>query len=147
MFEILSKSNLKFDPDSVSSIQAEVEVLQGLSNELSELPKIEGLEFTELSVDTLKRQLATINPAMEWVSRWKEREDFHALADWKLSDFRNQLSDIAEFSRSFSTQKTNWKAYLSDVQILEILQNGFLANQLEFHLNQTFSELVAFDRF
>ncbi|SFT92475.1 AAA domain-containing protein [Algoriphagus locisalis] len=146
-FEILSKSNLKFDSDSVSRIQNEVEVLQGLSIELSELPTIEGLEFTALSVDTFERQLALINAALEWVSRWKKQQDIHALTDWNLIDFRLQLSDITELSRSFSSQKNNWKAYLSDAQILEILQNGFAGDKLDFQTNQIFSELVAFDRF
>ncbi|WBL41463.1 AAA domain-containing protein [Algoriphagus halophytocola] len=146
-FGILSKSNLKFDADSISRIQNEVEVLQVLNGEFAGFTQKERLDISELSEEAITRQLDSLNPVLDWVFRWKKLEDIHALADWNVSDFRHQLSDITELSKSFSSQKNKWKAYLSDAQILEILKNGLVVDKLDLQISQTFSELVAFDRF
>lgn len=146
-FEILSKSNLKFNSGSIYRIQTEVEILKGLNEGFAGLSQIERLDISELSAEAITIQLESLNPVLNWVFRWKKFADIHALADWNLIDFRHQLSDINELSRSFSSQKTNWKSYLSDAQILEIIQNGFVVDKLDFQINQTFSELVAFDQF
>ncbi|WPR73710.1 AAA domain-containing protein [Algoriphagus sp. NG3] len=146
-FEILSKSDLKFDSGSIYRIQTEVEVLQGLNEGFAGLSQVERLDISELSTEAVTRQLDSLNPVLDWVFRWKKLEAIHALTDWNLIDFRHQLSDINELSKSFSSQKINWKAYLSDAQILEVLQNGFAVDKLDFQINQTFSELIAFDRF
>ncbi|MEP0710721.1 MAG: DEAD/DEAH box helicase, partial [Algoriphagus sp.] len=146
-FALLSKSNLAFDLDSITRIQADVEVMNGLYDELSNLPKIVGFDVTELSVESFSKQLDSLNPVLEWVAKWEKQKDLHSLADWNLMEFRNQLDHVHDLFKSFAAQMTHWKAYLSDLQILEIMQNGFGYSTTDFQINQTFTELVAFDRF
>ncbi|WP_339757010.1 AAA domain-containing protein [Algoriphagus aquimarinus] len=146
-FEILDKANLKFDTTSISSIRAELEVIKSLNYELSELPKIEGVEVTELSVEALRRQLDLLDPILNWVELWKNQGDIRSLTNWNVSEFKVQLEQLNELSKSLQVNSIKWKAYLSDKQILEILKNGIPETAAELQLNQTFSELVAFDRF
>ncbi len=146
-FEILNKADLTFNANSIADIRSEVEVLKVLNKELIELPSLEGLEFTGLSVETFESQLAIMNPVLDWVLRWENEQDIHSIANWNLGGLKNQLNELNEFSNELISRLTNWKAYLSDAQILEILENGFRAGGSDFQLNRTFSELVAFDRF
>lgn len=146
-FEILDTSDFKFDSEVISRILAEVKVLKRLNHELEELPAIHGFRFEVLSIEALQGHLDSINPVLEWVFRWENRGDLHTLANWKEDDFQFQLNELGKLSKSFQTSSINWKAYLSDVQILNVLKKGFLENGADLQLNQTFSELVAFDRF
>lgn len=146
-FEILNKTKLTFDANSIADIRSETEVLKALNGEFSELPRLEGREFPGLSVETLESQLAVLNPVLDWILRWKNQQEIHSIAYWNLGGFKNQLNELNRFSNELISRLTNWKAYLSDAQIVEILESGFRAGGSDFQLNQTFSELVAFDRF
>ncbi|WP_339699929.1 AAA domain-containing protein [Algoriphagus aquimarinus] len=146
-FEILNKANQTFNVASISSIRAELDTLKSLSIELSELPIIDGLENKKLSPEALKTELVLINPILDWMESWKNQQEIQALADWDSREFKLQLKNLNELSKSLQLNLINWKTFLSDVQILEILKSGTPKMEAELRLNQTFSELVAFDRF
>ncbi|REG88355.1 AAA domain-containing protein [Algoriphagus antarcticus] len=146
-FEILGRSGLKFDSEAISRIRVEVDILISLLQELDDLPKIVGLALRELSIEELKTHLDVINPLLKWANRWRESEILHTIATWNADEFQSQLNKICDFSKSLQANSIKWKAYLSEVQILEILKNGIPEIGVDFQLNQTFSELVAFDRF
>jgi len=146
-FEILNKSNLKFDAASISTIRIELEILKLLCFELTKLPKTEGLDFSKLSIEALRSQLNVLNPILNWVAFWKKQEDIHELSNWNISDFRLQLDKLNELSNALKHNSIKWKAYLNDDQILSILKNGISQTGAELQLNQTFSDLIAFDQF
>ncbi|WP_339869949.1 AAA domain-containing protein [uncultured Algoriphagus sp.] len=146
-FDILKKANLSFNEASVSNIQAELDTLKSLKIELSELPIIEGLNSNELSIEGLKNGIELINPILDWVELWKSQPEVHSVANWNSDDFMQLLKKLDEFSKSLQFNSTNWRAYLRAEQILEILKNDFPTDKFEIQINQTFSELVAFDRF
>lgn len=146
-FEILAATNLRFDAEAISNIRTELEILKTIKKEGDELPKIEELGLKEFSIEALQSQLAMLKPVLEWVLSWRNREDLHALANWDVDNFQVQLNSLCVFSKSLQVSSIKWKTYLSDVQILEILKNGIPEIGPEMQLNQTYSELVAFDRF
>lgn len=146
-FDILKKANLSFNEASVSNIQTELDILKSLKIELSRLPIIEGLNSNELSIEGLKNGIELINPILDWVELWKSQPEVHSVANWNSDDFIQLLKKLDEFSKSFQLNSTNWRAYLRDEQILKILKNDFPTDKFEIQINQTFSELVAFDRF
>ena len=115
--------------------------------ELSELPIIEGLNSNELSIEGLKNGIELINPILDWVELWKSQPEVHSVANWNSDDFMQLLKKLDEYSKSLQFNSTNWRAYLRAEQILEILKNDFPTDKFEIQINQTFSELVAFDRF
>ncbi|MEB2776321.1 AAA domain-containing protein [Algoriphagus sp. D3-2-R+10] len=146
-FEILDKSNLKLDSKAISGIRAELETLKALNTELVELPKMEGMEITKLSTAGLENQLELLSPVLDWIVLWENRQELHSLACWTSDDFKPQLNKVRKFSESFQQSSINWKAYLNNDQIFYAFNNGTAAIGTELNLNQTFSELVAFDRF
>jgi len=146
-FDILNQANLTFNAASISSIRAELDTLKSLSIELSELPIIDGLENKKLSPEVLKTELDLINPILDFVESWKSQPEIHSLANWDSRDFKLQLKNLNELYKSLQLNLINWKTFLSDVQILEILKSGTPKMEADLQLNQTFSELVAFDRF
>ncbi|PZX49359.1 DEAD/DEAH box helicase [Algoriphagus chordae] len=146
-FEILSTANLKFNAASISSILTEFETLKSLNHEFGELPKIEGLEHAELSLEGLRSQLDMLDPILNWVELWKNQSDIQSIANWNASEFKVQLDQLNLLSTSLQLNAIKWKAYLSNAQILEVFKSGIPESSFELQLNQTFSELVAFDRF
>ncbi|MEB2785480.1 AAA domain-containing protein [Algoriphagus persicinus] len=146
-FEILDKSNLKLDSKAISGIRTELETLKALNTELVALPKMEGMEITKLSTAGLENQLELLSPVLDWVVLWENRQELHSLACWTADDFKTQLNKVRKFSESFQQSSINWKAYLDNDQIFYAFNNGTAVIGTELNLNQTFSELVAFDRF
>src|SRR5690606_11893400 len=125
-FGILDAFNLKFDSGALSNIRTELEVLKMLKHELDELPKIDGLEVRELNIPYLQDILGALNPALDWANRWNKNEALNSLANWNAVDFKSQLTSLSDFSKSFQTSFLKWKTYLSDSQILYILQSKTL---------------------
>ncbi|RAI88020.1 AAA domain-containing protein [Algoriphagus yeomjeoni] len=146
-FSILASGNLKLNSVVLSDLQRELEGLKLLNQEFEKLPKIDGLELSELSIEGLQGILDEVNPVLEWVLSWRNQSDFHKLAKWNISDFRTQISELWAFSELFYTKSIQWKSYLSIPQILDAYKNGIPEIGSELELNQTFSELVSFDRF
>ena len=146
-FEILNKSALKFDLAALLSIRAELETRKTLLNEFSQHPYIQGLARNELSIEALKEELEILNPILDWVKSWKDQPEMNSFYNWESEGFKQQLYNLNEVSNTLQHHAMNWRAYLSEAQILEILINGFPNLAADLQLNQTFSELVAFDRF
>jgi hypothetical protein len=111
------------------------------------LPKIDGLEFSWISIKGLQDQLDSVIPVLEWALNWRNREDIRQLARWNINEFTTQINELFTFSEAFYAKSIQWKSYLSTTQILDAYKNGRLEIGSELALNQTFSELVAFDRF
>ncbi len=146
-FEILGKSNLKLNSNSISGIRVELEILKALSAELLALPKMERIDLDGLSAERLGSRLELLSPILDWVDLWESSQELHSLASPSADGFKAQLDKVRKFSESFHNSSVNWKAYLSDGQILHVFNNGLVTVGPELDLNRIFSELVAFDRF
>ncbi|WP_192085313.1 AAA domain-containing protein [Algoriphagus sp. Y33] len=146
-FDILDKSNLKLDSKTISGIRTELETFKGLSAESAEFSKMKEVEFAELSVEGLGDRLGLLLQILEWVDLWESRKELHSLACRTADGFKAWLDKVCEFSESFQNSSINWKAYLSDEQILHVFHNRAVAIGPESNLNRIFSELVSFDRF
>ena len=146
--EILQKSGLEMDKAAVDRMRQEVEVLKRLDQELGELPEVGGLPRLHLTLGSLSDSLNQSISVLEWMDLWKSAPELLSAIHWNERDFQEQIKELDEFSRSFTVRSGQWKTYLSEAQILEVLEKG---TQLEtgnkLDLNQVFSELVAFDRF
>ncbi|WP_425635769.1 DEAD/DEAH box helicase [Algoriphagus yeomjeoni] len=147
VFSILASGNLKLNSVVLSDLQRELEGLKLLNQEFEKLPKIDGLELMELSIEGLQGILDEVNPTIEWVLGWRNQSDIHKLAKWNISELGTQIGELWAFSELFYTKSIQWKSYLSISQILDAYKNGIPEIGSELELNQTFSELVSFDRF
>jgi hypothetical protein len=151
-FEVLKKNRLKFNFQSLTQISDEVKTLIRLYQEFQNLPPSQTFSLEILSSENLKIQLEKIDPILNWVRKWEESEEIHGLVDWSGLDsvgFQSLLKEISIFVKVFETTSLGWKTWLISDQIHEILVEGLkdlnLGNELS--LNQTFSELAAFDSF
>lgn len=151
-FEALEKNGLKFNFQSLTQIYQEAKTLLILHQEFQNLPSSQAFSLEILSSENLKIQLKKINPILNWVRNWDESQEIHGLSDWSDLDsavFQSRIKEISMLFKVFETFSFGWKAWLISDQIHEILVKGLedldLGNELS--LNQTFSELAAFDSF
>ena len=151
-FEALSNNGLKFTYQSLSQLHREVKTLIKLHDEFQNLPSSPAFSLKLLSSDSLKTQLEMINPILNWARNWEESQEIHGLLKWSDLDsavFQSRIKEISVLFKDFETSSFGWKQWLNSDQILEILRKGLKGLDLrnELSLNQTFSELAAFDSF
>lgn len=151
-FQILAENGLKFNSESLSLIEKEVQIHIQLRKEYETLPTLEGFDWESFSQEKLNSQLRQITLILDWERAWRDLAEIRELTAWSSLDFisfKVQLAKVTVWSKAFERSSLSWKAWLSPVQILEILNYGLVGLRLdhELNLNQTFNELKAFDRF
>jgi hypothetical protein len=151
-FQTLAENGLKFNFESLSQIEKETKIRIKLQNEYAELPTVQGFSGDQFPIENLSAQSELIHHFLNWEMSWKSLIEIQELTSWSKMDFlsfQTQLAKIANWSTKFERSSQSWKHWLSHSQIIEILKKG--SNQLlldnDLTLNQTFAELVAFDRF
>lgn len=151
-FEAMVNNGLKFNFQSLTQINEEVKALILLHHEFQNLPSSPAFSPESFSPENLKIQLEKINPILNWARNWEESQEIHGLLKWAGLDptaFQSWLKEISKLFKDFETASLGWKAWLISDQIHKIVEKGLkdLDFGNELSLNQTFSELTAFDTF
>jgi hypothetical protein len=151
-FQALAENALKFNFESLSQIEMEVKTRIKLQNEYEALPDVEGFQWDQFSIESLLHQLALMKQVLNWESSWEGLKEVQELTKWLSLDFssyQSHLAKISNWSGDFERSAHTWKHWLSTFQIVEILNDSLaqLSTDNELILNQTYAELVAFDRF
>ncbi|MDI1322638.1 MAG: AAA domain-containing protein, partial [Algoriphagus sp.] len=151
-FEALSNNGLKFNYQSLTLIDLENRTRLRLHQEFQNLPISPAFSLKSFSPENLINELGKINPILNWAENWEENQEIHGLLNWSGLDstlFQPWLQEIAKLVKEFETISLGWKTWLISDQILDILGKGLKKLDLgnELSLNQTFSELSAYDFF
>lgn len=151
-FQVLAENDLKFNSESLSQIDNQAKTRIRLQTEYNELPSVQGFSWKLFSQENLTNQLIQIQHLLNLEKSWSNLTEVQELTNWSTLDFdsfQSQLIEIANWSLDFKGLAQGWNNWLSHSQIIEILKKGLAQLSLdnELVLNQTFSELTAFDRF
>ncbi|HSF52776.1 MAG TPA: AAA domain-containing protein [Algoriphagus sp.] len=151
-FQALADNGLKLDFESLSKLEREAKTRIRLQEEFLDLPEVEGFSFSQFSSESLILQLEQVNRILYWIGDWSACGELHGVVDWPKLDFNSfeaRFEEVIFWATDFARSSQSWKLWLSQGQILDILQGEGLQHypENELNLNQTFSELVAFDQF
>ncbi|MDP2039624.1 ATP-binding protein, partial [Algoriphagus sp.] len=151
-FQLMDDNGLKLNFESLSQIQKEAKTLIRLFNEYSDLPLVQGFLREQFSPEKLDEQLKQINHILNWEKLWNDFPEVQFLSSWvklEFESFQSQLSTLADWTREFQKSVQGLRLWLVPSQIMAGLSDnsGQFSFGNELILNQTFSELVAFDRF
>lgn len=151
-FQLMDVNGLKLNFESLSQIQKEAKTLIRLFNEYSDLPLVQVFPREQFSQEKLDEQLKQINHILNWEKLWNDFPEIQYLTSWaklEFVSFQSQLSTLADWTREFQKSVQGLRLWLVPSQIMDGLSDnsGQFSFGNELDLNQTFSELVAFDRF
>jgi hypothetical protein len=151
-FQVLADNGLKFDSESLSKLEREAKTRIRFQEEFQDLPQVEGFSTGPFFLDSVSFQLDQVNRILYWIRDWKSCTEVHELANWGNMDFKSfesRLTEVMNWAKDFEKNSQSWKLWLCPMQILDVLREGLtqLALDKELMLNQTFSELIAFDQF
>lgn len=151
-FQILGENGLKLSVKSLSLIEEEVKIRLRLYREYLELPPIQTYQMEQFSPGKLIEQSKQIKDILHWEKQWNDLSRIHSLTSWaklEFESFQSQLSTLADWTGEFEKLVQSLRIWLAPSQILVGLSDdsGQFSPGNELILNQTFSELVAFDRF
>ena len=151
-FEALEKNELKFNFQSLTLIDLETKTRIRLHQEFQNLPVSPTYALKSFSPEDFNAELGKINLVLNWAENWAVNQEIHELTNWPDLDstlFQPKLGEVNKLFKEFETISLGWKTWLISDQILEILGKGLKNLDLgtDLSLNQTFSELSAFDIF
>ena len=151
-FKCLADNELKFDFDSLVKLEQEARTRIRLIADFGSLPIVQGFSVEKFSVDSIAYHLDQVDRMMEWLKQWEICPEIQALADWEKMDvkvFEGLLDEVTHWVEAFEGNALSWRLWLSQRQLVEVVNLGLahLSLDRELVLNQTFSSLVAFDRF
>lgn len=151
-FQALADNGLKLDAESLSKLDWQAKTRIRLQKEFQDLPQVEGFSFEKFSMDSVSLQWDQVKQILYWIRDWKSCKEIHEVTHWAKMDFKafeSHLSEVLNWTKDFENSSQSWKPWLSHRQILDILREGLaqLSLENELILNQTFSELIAFDLF
>jgi hypothetical protein len=143
----LETNGMAFNSMNLETAKSSFDLFQVLGAELSTLSKPEGMT---VSLGLLDQVSTIISDSETWVKQWATISNLASLCDWKTksenrSRFKEELDSFYRFLMEFESQVPSWKIYLTSSQIgLLLFEKKKVSDP---NLLQTFSELVAFDRF
>ncbi len=143
----LQTNGLGFNARNFLSAKEALVQFRELEAELVLLPKIEGLDY---SLGELGRVLEEASSALEWAGLWDGIPQLRSLSDWENkadsdSGMLFELDLLTRHLHDFEELVTSWRIYFSPSQLARVLFGREKVSGSD--LLQTFSELVAFDRF
>ncbi len=147
-FRVLEANKLALTREAVRDIQTEAGLMLGLNRELEALPRFEEIAIGLSSLDQMESHLGQ---TLDWVALWTRESALITIPEWQYmeyGEFKAQLDSLKELVSGFGERSVFWKSYLSEAQIYAVLSgDAGLAAIRDGNLYQTFSDLVAFDRF
>jgi hypothetical protein len=151
-FQILGENGLKLGFESLSLIGKEAKIRLRLYREYSELPQIQTYPMKEFFPEKPGEHSKEITDILHWEKRWTDFAEIQNLCPWANLDyesFRSRLTSLSNWTLEFAKSVQGWRLWLTPAQILTVLNGEFVQHSTdnELILDQTFSELVAFDRF
>lgn len=143
----LEANGMAFNSMNLETAKSSFNLFQVLEAELLSLSKPEGMT---VSLGLLDQVSTIISDSETWVKQWATISNLASLCDWKTksenrSGFIEELDSFYRFLMEFESQVPSWKIYLTSSQIGSLLFEKKKVS--DPNLIQTFSELVAFDRF
>jgi hypothetical protein len=140
-------NGMAFNSMNLETAKSSFDLFQVLEAELLSLSKPEGMT---VSLGLLDQVSTIISGSETWVKQWATISNLASLCDWKTksenrSGFKEELDSFYRFLMEFESQVPSWKIYLTSSQIGSLLFEKKKVS--DPNLIQTFSELVAFDRF
>jgi hypothetical protein len=151
-FQLMDSNGLPLNFESLSQIQKEAKTWIRLYNEYSGLPLVRAFPMEYFSPENLDEQSRQIKDILNWEKLWNDFPEIQNLKSWtklEFGSFQSQVSNLADWTREFEKSVQSWRLWLTPSQILAGLSDdsGQFSPDNELILNQTFSELVGFDRF
>ncbi len=142
----LDQNDRKFKVENLIEAKSTWEFFEKLAMELDEIPLPKNLSIDLSSLEQISSKIAS---SLDWVSDWNQIPKLDSLVDLgKLrteGEFSDFLKECQLVFKEFELQVSSWKIYFTSSQILTLVFEGKKVN--DSNQLQTFSELVAFDKF
>jgi hypothetical protein len=143
----LALGDCKWNSQDIESAQTTFNQIQELESEIGQLPIITGLDLSLSRLASIDQEL---REAKSWACNWEKIPSLQLIFEGEtqienpeilISELDGLLGYLKEFERNLS----RWRIYLTSSQISQLLFEHIKVSNS--NLLQTFSELVAFDRF
>ena len=143
----LEANGLTFIPTNFVTAKSAFDQIQVLETEILSISIPKGMT---VSLEDLSKVSEIISESDTWVKQWLKVSNLDSLCDWKAksdnkSEFQKVLDSFLGFLLEFESEVPIWRIYLTPSQMESLLFEKKKVS--DPNLIQTFSDLVAFDRF
>jgi hypothetical protein len=147
VFQNLQENKLLFQSDILVSVLNEVWEKIRINNRKEELSKITFFDFSELPDKDFQR----IQIFNTWLESWNLILSHDLVNDLLKSvdqDFKEKLKSLLALLEVYRSQCVRWRNWLSNDQILVLLESGLkkVVSEPEINWQTIFSELQSFDQ-
>lgn len=147
VFSWLALGGFKWSSQQIEMAKESLHRIQALENEMLQLPEIPELNWSLTRLSGIDQEL---REAKSWVSNLEKIPSLKLILEQeapieKPEILISDLESLIRFSEEFERKLSHWRIYLTSSQLSQLLfEQTKVSNS---NLLQTFSELVAFDRF
>ncbi|SHO60872.1 AAA domain-containing protein [Algoriphagus zhangzhouensis] len=147
VFQVLQENQLPFHSENLLSVLNEVGEKIKINNRKEELSKITFFDFSEFP----KQDIQRVQKLNTWFESWSFISSYDLINNLLKSDnqdFKENLESLLALLEVFRSQCVRWRNWLSNNQILDLLESGLkeVISEPEINWQTIFSELKSFDQ-
>lgn len=147
VFRILQENQLPFHPGNLTAVLNEVQEKIRMQDRREVLSNSTFFDFSEFP----KQDIQRVQRLNTWFESWDFISSYDLINNLLKSDnqiFKEKFENLLALLEVFKSQCVRWKNWLSNDQILDLLESGLkeVVSEPEINWQTIFSELQSFDQ-